>query len=189
MSPTTPGSLTRSYVRLKLASVRAFGAELIVRLRGVPAHSPLSRVVSAIIDAWALRKGIVYERADSTALEFEAQNGGELPAWVKYLLAFDVKYRERRLHFLIEGQNRLYQLLGRRALRRARIPRWSITSNASSTAGSTCCYGARARISTAATPASWCRTSSRPPHRWRRCGSSIAYAADFVERNGEKLDR
>jgi uncharacterized protein DUF3376 len=27
-------------------------------------------------------------------------------------LAFDVKYRERRLHFLIEGQNRLYQLIG-----------------------------------------------------------------------------
>jgi hypothetical protein len=31
---------------------------------------------------------------------------------VNYLLAFDVKYRERRLHFLIEGQNRLYQLIG-----------------------------------------------------------------------------
>jgi hypothetical protein len=31
---------------------------------------------------------------------------------VTYLLAFDVKYRERRLHFLIEGQNRLYQLIG-----------------------------------------------------------------------------
>jgi Protein of unknown function (DUF3376) len=31
---------------------------------------------------------------------------------VKYLLAFDVKYRERRLHFLIKGQNRLYQLIG-----------------------------------------------------------------------------
>ena len=30
---------------------------------------------------------------------------------MKYLLAFDVKYRERRLHFLIEGQNRLYELL------------------------------------------------------------------------------
>jgi hypothetical protein len=29
--------------------------------------------------------------------------------WVRYLLAFDVKYRERRLHFMIEGQNRLYE--------------------------------------------------------------------------------
>ncbi len=36
---------------------------------------------------------------------------------MKYLLAFDVKYRERRLHFLIKGQNRLYQLHRSGALR------------------------------------------------------------------------
>src|SRR5215468_10702145 len=106
------GFAYQAYVRLKLASVRAFGAELIVKLRGVPAQSPMARVVAEIIDAWALHKNIVYERADSEALEFEAQTNGSLPAWVKYLLAFDVKYRERRLHFLIEGQNRLYQLIG-----------------------------------------------------------------------------
>ncbi len=106
------GFAYQAYVRLKLASVRAFGAELIVKLRGMPAQSPLSRLVAEIIDAWAVRKGIVYARADSTALEFETQTADHLPAWVKYLLAFDVKYRERRLQFLIEGQNRLYQLLG-----------------------------------------------------------------------------
>ena len=106
------GFAYQAYVRLKLASVRAFGAKLIVKLRGVPAQSPLSRVAEEIIDAWALRKGIVYERADSEALEFDTQAADQLSGWVKYLLAFDVKYRERRLHFLIEGQNRLYQLLG-----------------------------------------------------------------------------
>jgi patatin-related protein len=105
------GFAYQSYVRLKLASVRAFGAELIVKLRGVPAQSPLSRVIAEIIDAWAIAKGVVYERADSRALEFEAQTADSLPAWVSYLLAFDVKYRQRRLHFLIEGQNRLYELL------------------------------------------------------------------------------
>ena len=105
------GFAYQAYVRLKLASVRAFGAELIVKLRGVPAQSPLSRVVSEIIDAWALHKGIVYERADSEVLEFESQTAEHLPAWVKYLLAFDVKYRVRRMHFLITGQNRLYQLI------------------------------------------------------------------------------
>jgi patatin-related protein len=105
------GFAYQSYVRLKLASVRAFGAELIVRLRGVAPRSPLSRVVAEIIDAWAVAKGIVYERADSEALEFDAATAEHLPAWVNYLLAFDVKYRERRLHFLIEGQNRLYGLL------------------------------------------------------------------------------
>ncbi len=34
------------------------------------------------------------------------------PNWVAFLLAFDVDYRKRRLRFLIEGQNRLYQMLG-----------------------------------------------------------------------------
>jgi patatin-related protein len=105
------GFAYQAYVRLKLASVRAFGAELIVKLRGVPTQSPLWRVVTEIIDAWALAKGIVYERADSEALEFEIGTDEHLPAWVKYLLAFDVKYRVRRMHFLIKGQNRLYQLI------------------------------------------------------------------------------
>jgi patatin-related protein len=105
------GFAYQAYVRLKLASVRAFGAQLIVKLRGTPAQSPLSRVVAEIIDAWAVRKGIVYQSADREGLEFEAQTGESAPPWVNYLLAFDVKYRERRLHFLIEGQNRLYQLI------------------------------------------------------------------------------
>src|SRR5262249_24525214 len=105
------GFAYQAYVRLKLASVRAFGAQLIVKLRGIPAQSPLSRLVADIIDAWALRKGIVYERAESEALELMAKSAEHLPAWVGYLLAFDVKYRERRLHFLIEGQTRLYDML------------------------------------------------------------------------------
>ena len=73
------GFAYQAYVRLKLASVRAFGAELIVKLRGMPAQSPLSRVVAEIIDAWAVRKGIVYARADSAALEFETADGGSPP--------------------------------------------------------------------------------------------------------------
>jgi patatin-related protein len=111
------GFAYQAYVRLKLASVRAFGAQLIVRLRGGPGQSPLARVVAEIFDAWALAKGIVYERADSAALEFETGTAEHFPAWVNYLLAFDVKYRERRLHFLIEGQNRLYGLLDQERFR------------------------------------------------------------------------
>jgi patatin-related protein len=105
------GFAYQAYVRLKLASVRTFGAELIVKLRGMPAHSPLSRLVAQIIDAWAVRKQIVYQSADRRGLEFETQTGESFPSWVNYLLAFDVKYRQRRLQFLIEGQNRLYQLI------------------------------------------------------------------------------
>ncbi|MCC6887984.1 MAG: patatin-like protein [Hyphomicrobiales bacterium] len=103
------GFAYQAYVRLKLASVRAFGARLIVSLRGVPAKSPLARVMAEIIDAWALRKAVDFANEDTRALEFEAADSADLPVWVRYLLAFDVKYRERRLHFMIEGQNRLYQ--------------------------------------------------------------------------------
>jgi patatin-related protein len=105
------GFAYQAYVRLKLTSVRAFGAQLIVKLRGAPPRSPLARVVAEIIDAWAVRKGIVYQRAGSEALEFATASPQHMPGWVKYLLAFDVKYRERRLNFLIEGQNRLYDML------------------------------------------------------------------------------
>jgi patatin-related protein len=105
------GFAYEAYVRLKLASVRGFVAGMIVALRGVPAQSPLSRVVSEIVDVWAERKRIVYDPAGTSALEPEAAGAEQLPAWVRFLLAFDVNYRERRLHFLVEGQNRLYQLL------------------------------------------------------------------------------
>ena len=106
------GFAHQAYVRLKLASVRSFGAQLIVRLRGAPTQSPLSRVVAEIIDAWAVRKGIVYKHDDGETLQIAAQDGSDVPGWVGYLLSFDIKYRMRRLHFLIEGQNRLYELLG-----------------------------------------------------------------------------
>ncbi len=110
------GFAYQAYVRLKLASVRSFGAELIVKLRGVNPQSPLARVVSQIIEVWAVRKGVVFERADSKALEFEDASAEHVAPWVQYLLAFDVKYRVRRLHFLIEGQNRLYLLIEQKRL-------------------------------------------------------------------------
>ena len=182
------GFAYQAYVRLKLASVRAFGADLIVRLRGVPAKSPLSRVVSAIIDAWAVRKGIVYGGTGGAALELERQTGDAMPAWVGYLLTFDVKYRERRLHFLIEGQNRLYQLLGHERfagldpLMVDRLKREFYTR----------LDGLRRRERTehysraVRDLVSDIFPSAPSPAEMRQLD---AYAADFVARKGESLDR
>ena len=155
----------------------------------MPAQSPLARVVAEIIDAWAVRKGIVYERADSEALEFETADGGHLPAWVKYLLAFDVKYRERRLHFLIEGQNRLYQHARSGALRRASIRSWSTASSANSMPASTPCGGGRAPRSTAPRCARWWPTFSRPSRRRARRSISMPMPAGSWSSNVDKLDR
>jgi patatin-related protein len=111
------GFAYEAYVRFKLASVRRFVTQTIVRLRGMPAQSPLARVVSEIVDTWAVRRHIVYDRIGRDALDMETPSAEKLPGWVNFLLAFDVKYRERRLHFLIEGQNRLYQLIDDQGLK------------------------------------------------------------------------
>jgi patatin-related protein len=105
------GFAHEGYARLKLASVRGFVARTLLRLGGEPANSPLTRLVEEIVNAWAAYRGIVYKKAESQPLKHEAAQAPQLPRWVEFFLAFDVDYRKRRLHFLIEGQNRLYRLL------------------------------------------------------------------------------
>jgi patatin-related protein len=105
------GFAYEAYVRLKLASVRDFVSNVIAGLRGAPPRSPMARAIAEIIDAWAIESHSVFEVDGDYGLEGAFEAAGE-PAWVRFLLAFDVDYRRRRLHFLIEGQNRLYQGLG-----------------------------------------------------------------------------
>jgi patatin-related protein len=105
------GFAYQGYVRLKLASVLRFVSQLIANLRGVPAQSPQARAIAATVEAWAARTGIVYSEVDSDALRTEETTSAPLPDWAKFLLKFDVDYRKRRLNFLIEGQNRIYQLM------------------------------------------------------------------------------
>jgi patatin-related protein len=109
------GFAYQGYVRLKLASVRAFITQLIVTLRGVGSESPLGRAVSEIVDAWCIHSGAIYDPAHREALSAETMRSPEgLPRWIKLLLAFDADFRKRRLQFLIQGQNRLYQVLDER---------------------------------------------------------------------------
>jgi patatin-related protein len=105
------GFAYQGYVRLKLASVRRFVARLIAAMRGAPPRSPLARLIAEIIDVWASTAGIVYAERDSHAIRRETAVAEPVPDWAKFLLAFDVDYRKRRLNFLIEGQNRLYQMV------------------------------------------------------------------------------
>jgi patatin-related protein len=109
------GFAYEAYVRLKLASARGFVSKLIMDIRGVRPGSPFARAIAEIIDAWATQTGVTYESADGRQLQAEAAAISKITSkWVGFLLAFDVDYRKRRLHFLIEGQNRLYQMLGRK---------------------------------------------------------------------------
>ncbi len=111
------GFAYEAYVRLKLAAVRDFVSNLIMEIRGVRPDSPFGRAIAEIIDAWAIQSGVTYEPTESRSLQAEAAAPFDVSSkWVTFLLAFDVDYRKRRLHFLIEGQNRLYQMLGSLAL-------------------------------------------------------------------------
>jgi patatin-related protein len=105
------GFAHEGYARLKLASVRQFVARMIVTIRGGPPNAPLAHAIEQVVDAWAVHRGIVYTRAENEVLKCESADSPQLPLWVEFFLTFDVDYRKRRLHFLIEGQNRLYRLL------------------------------------------------------------------------------
>jgi patatin-related protein len=105
------GFAYEGYIRLKLASVRAFIASLIAGIRGAPPHSQFARTIAEIVDVWATETGVIYNQDQHTAEHREsAAAAHELPRWTRLLLDFDVDYRKRRLHLLIEGLNRLYQL-------------------------------------------------------------------------------
>lgn len=107
------GYAYEAYVRLKLVSALSFVSKLIMDIRGVRQGSPFARAIAEIVDAWAIQAGVTYEPTDSRSLQAEAATNSEMALkWIAFLLTFDVDYRKRRLHFLIEGQNRLYQMLG-----------------------------------------------------------------------------
>jgi patatin-related protein len=106
------GFAYEGYVGLKLASARAFVSQLIMSIRGVKAGSPFARAIAEVIDAWSARA----EASDRAAKPGSFRSGAAqdllaAPRWVTMLLDFDRDYRKRRLHFLIEGQNRLYERL------------------------------------------------------------------------------
>jgi patatin-related protein len=107
------GFAYEAYVRLKLASVRGFISKVVMDVRGVQPGSPFARAIAEVIDAWAIEAGVTFAPGDGHSLQADVTNGAAATSgWVGFLLALDVDYRRRRLHFLVEGQNRLYQMLG-----------------------------------------------------------------------------
>jgi patatin-related protein len=105
------GFAYESYVQLKLRSAVGSVSRLVVDLRGTNHRSLLGKAITSIVEAWAARAGIVCADTAADSLPDEDTTLASSPRWVHFLLAFDIDYRKRRLHFLVEGQNRLYQLI------------------------------------------------------------------------------
>jgi hypothetical protein len=94
-----------------------FITRLIVQLCDVPERSPLAHAIGAVIEAWATRRGFDYNPTAWEGPLPEEAKSLPIARFAEFLLDFDVKYRERRLNFLIEGQNRLYELVDSDAYR------------------------------------------------------------------------
>jgi patatin-related protein len=107
------GFAYQSYVRLKLIAAHDFVARTLVRLSGSTPQSLPAQVIAHIIDAWALKSRNGEAEPDGLTLRREGTAAQPLASWARTLLAFDVEYRKRRLHFLIQGLNRVYEMLDR----------------------------------------------------------------------------
>jgi len=91
------GYAYRGYLRLKLLGVEDW---LIALLAGAAGHPPDSAGAEAV--GLAVRRHV-------TGLRRTEEAGS--PAWIGFLLSFDVSFRARRLRFLIRAANQLYPRL------------------------------------------------------------------------------
>lgn len=101
------GFVYEGYVRLKIASVEDNACRLISGLCRYSEGSAQSVMIREVIDIWARMRGI-YPEEGKVRL---AKPGGKpegLPAWVRFLEAFDIDFRRRRLRFMIQNLNVLY---------------------------------------------------------------------------------
>lgn len=102
------GFAYEGYLRLKLAAVIEDVATLTGLICGYERGSrELARIV-AVIQCWARLSGVTPDVLD---LSITFILGSDAPPWVKFLLRFDVRYRQRRIRFVVRAVNQLYTRL------------------------------------------------------------------------------
>ena len=103
------GFACEGYLRLRLTAARRFLAGLLAELRGAAPRSPMAHLVAQVVEFWSAASGCHF-MSDGLAPD------GTVGPWARFLGEFDIDHARRRLHFLIEGQNRLYEALDRPSL-------------------------------------------------------------------------
>jgi patatin-related protein len=106
------GFAYEGYLRLKLTAVIEDVAAMVAEVCGYGRDTAESARVITIIERWATLTGVF---PSPEALRRPPQPG-EPPVWVKFLLRFDVKYRQRRVRFVVRAVNHLYTRLSDPAL-------------------------------------------------------------------------
>ncbi|QEX21668.1 hypothetical protein FRZ61_15970 [Hypericibacter adhaerens] len=95
------------YARLKMAElVENLGRQLKL-VCGIDMASPLAPAVPPALAHWLEQEGA---RLPDGAIPLAGgrEPGDKRPAWIRFLGAYDIDFRRRRLSFLIRGLNRLY---------------------------------------------------------------------------------
>jgi patatin-related protein len=102
------GFAYEGYLRLKLTAVLEDVSMLVAEICGYVRDSVEALRVAAVIQQWAVQCGVVPAPKD---LLKQIAPGDALPVWVRFLLRFDVRYRQRRVRFVIRAVNELYTRL------------------------------------------------------------------------------
>jgi patatin-related protein len=103
------GFAYEGYLRLKLTAVVEDVAAVVAEICGLARESIEAGRIITIIQRWAFLTGVSpthqeLNRAPETDL-------ADPPPWVKFLLRFDVRYRQRRVRFVVRAVNQLYPRL------------------------------------------------------------------------------
>jgi patatin-related protein len=102
------GFAYEGYLRLKLTAVIEDVAALVGQICGYDKETAESGRIIAVIQKWALLTGVSPSGED---LRKPVETAAGLPSWVKFLLRFDVRYRQRRIRFVVRAVNQLYTRL------------------------------------------------------------------------------
>jgi patatin-related protein len=104
------GFVYDGYVRLKLASVMEYLGTLAAEMAGYPARSPTANRIGIVLHSWAERRAVL-PPAGAVPRSGNVVTS-EPPPWVRFVLRFDLAFRQRRLAFVIRGLNLLYGRIG-----------------------------------------------------------------------------
>ncbi|MCA0200318.1 MAG: patatin-like protein [Proteobacteria bacterium] len=106
------GFAYEGYLRLKLTAVIEDVAAMVAEVCGYGRDTTEASRIIIIIERWATLTGVF---PSPEALK-KPSAPGEPPAWVQFLLRFDVRYRQRRVRFVVRAVNHLYMRLSDPAL-------------------------------------------------------------------------
>ncbi|MBL8628397.1 MAG: patatin-like protein, partial [Rhodospirillaceae bacterium] len=108
MTRAQTGFAYEGYLRLKLTAVLEDVASLVAEICGFVRESKEAQRIFALAQTWAAFAGAT---PSNDELLKPMDPSGTLATWVRFLLRFDVRYRQRRVRFVIRAINQFYSRL------------------------------------------------------------------------------